>query len=264
MKIINYIVALSIVFSSSVMSEGGKDIPEWLTVSKQDYNTVRTFFLSGFAAKVFKGETLASSPSDIVNDFESNELAAGKKWDKLNIIYGEIKAVKNIRGEPVVELATPGDKNASFKFVRLKVLDNERESLLSLSKGQEIYATCLGDSFYLYPNFKSCTLKSKELDATLAYGGDYFFPEWDSFDISKPNMKKVLINNDSLKVMNLYGYIMISGVSKDPLLMEKIKSCTPWNAGCYDSFVKILKASSNYLAENAEQLEVYLKDSMKS
>nr|CAC9203326.1 Uncharacterised protein [Escherichia coli] len=83
MKIVNYIVALSIVFSGAVMAEGKNDLPEWLTASKQDYNTVRTFLLSGFAAKAMSGDITPKSPELIINDFNSNELAAHKKGKQL-------------------------------------------------------------------------------------------------------------------------------------------------------------------------------------
>ncbi|EDX6252407.1 hypothetical protein CSN65_003981 [Salmonella enterica subsp. diarizonae] len=264
MKIINFIVGISIAFSCASMAESKNELPSWLNVSKQDYNTVRSFFLSGFAAKALKGETIVSSPEDIINDFDSNELAAEKKWDGLKIIYGEVRGVKNIRGEPVVELGTPGDKSPSLNYVRLKVLDSKRESLFSLSKGQKVYAACLGVDFTLKPSFKNCSLSTKEIEVALSYGGDYLFPAWDKFILSKASVKKMLISNDNLGIVNFAGYVMISGIAKDPLQMKEIKSCTPWNAGCYDTFVKIFNKSSDYASDHEKQLTAFFEDAMKS
>ncbi|HFZ7336470.1 TPA: hypothetical protein ACIO2X_004251 [Salmonella enterica subsp. salamae serovar 21:z10:z6] len=264
MKIINFIVGLSIAFSCASMAESKNELPNWLNVSKQDYNTVRSFFLSGFAAKAMSGDINPESPDTIINDFNSNELAAEKKWSGVKNIYGEIRGVKSQGGEPIVELFSTEDKTAPFNFIKLKFLDNKKESLLTLRKGQWIYATCVGVEYSLTPIFNNCSPSVEILDAALSYSGEYLFPSFEKFKPTKLRMKNIISSNDELGMANFAGYVIIADISKDPDLMKKIKECTPWKPECMPLVIETLKHTPNIMSKYEQEGRAFFEEVLKS
>lgn len=104
-------------------------------------------------AKIMRGTDLLK----ISDDYKDNELAADDKYkDKLLLVDGEVSSVnEGIGGELYVKIKIP-----TFIQPQLIFKDEERKKLISLHRGQQIVAKCVGaGTTFGIPQLKDCILR---------------------------------------------------------------------------------------------------------
>ncbi|EIG3265193.1 hypothetical protein A0174_002892 [Escherichia coli] len=258
MKKLMFKLLLPFAFASSYSFANSIAIPDEYSVSEKDYNLVRNYMVSASLAYTMNTKaTVFSLPSDIVDLFKKNEIAALDEWSQTSRIRGKIERITLSNGHPVIELVSPGQAKSPLNYIRLEDTTDNSHIVKELTKEQEIYSLCSGVKFRQIPTFQYCSFYLNPIEANLEYVGNYFIPQY------KDNLIKTVAENRTLPIGALttrfIGYIMLVGISKDKNDMEKIKSCTPWKKECKSYYESIIVNATKYYADNAKGLADYLE-----
>ncbi|EIH1915860.1 hypothetical protein C0M51_005668, partial [Escherichia coli] len=105
MKKLMFKLLLPFAFASSYSFANSIAIPDEYSVSEKDYNLVRNYMVSASLAYTMNTKaTVFSLPSDIVDLFKKNEIAALDEWSQTSRIRGKIERITLSNGHPVIEL----------------------------------------------------------------------------------------------------------------------------------------------------------------
>lgn len=195
-----FLFLISILYSSSTIADKSDDI--FVDYVDNSLETLKKDFIKGDS---FKEMTEVTTDS-LFDDFDSNELAANKKYKNSIIrINGRVDNVQeDIFGSPFISLKS---KKAIFG-VKLNLENTNDERILDLKKGKSIDMVCYGVSFNVQvPTLKRCQFADEyarksinlilnNISKNIGGSGDYsFISKAEFFIIAKYQLNKEQITN---------------------------------------------------------------------